>query len=298
MKENKRLKELKLSLYINHIDKADNKIQYSNIMKVLSCLAATFNKEVHKEFTKLIQLTLGECFLRATPKEIVATCKTYFNNKQSAKVLDISYTTFYYRYKDLLNRDFINNEFIESLQPMFNSEDGVLMVDILTKFIEDFKYELGRESHELFDKERTFEIEFLLIYNKLIEVLNNVGACDKFIFNVCNVFDIDYTSIAQLKNNIHIINRSYPSFRYNNRYLMQEIVTLYTKKGVSKGAIGSKVLGKDSTFLYNGTNKKFSEIPKDDLDWQYTPTLDWSNINKGSVYKFINLFHDFIRYDI
>ena len=29
MKENKRLKELKLSLYINHIDKADNKIQYT-----------------------------------------------------------------------------------------------------------------------------------------------------------------------------------------------------------------------------------------------------------------------------
>lgn len=298
MKENKRLKELKLSFYINKIDKVDNKIRYNNMMKLLSCLVACFNKEAHKEFTKLIQLTIGECFLKATPKEIVATCKTYFSNRQASQALGIGYSTFYYRYKDLLNRDFMTKEFIESLHPMFNSEDGVLMVNVLTNFIENFKYELGSESHKLEDKERTFEIEFLLIYNKLMEVLHNAGLCDKFIFNLCNLFDIDFTSIAQLKNNIHIISRAYPAFRYNNRYLMQEIVTLYTQKGVSKGAIGSKVLGRDSSFLYNGTNKKFSSIPEDDLDWQYSPTLNWETINKGAVYKFINLFHDFIRYDI
>ena len=79
---------------------------------------------------------------------------------------------------------------------------------------------------------------------------------------------------------------------------MQEIVTLYTHKGLSKGAIGSKVLGKGSAFLYNNTNKKYSEISKEDMSWQYVPTLDWSVINKGMVLKFIDIFHTFIKYDV
>ena len=34
------------------------------------------------------------------------------------------------------------------------------------------------------------------------------------------------------------------------------------------------------------------------MDWQYTPTLDWSNINKGSVMKFIDIIHTFIKYEL
>ncbi len=298
MEENRRLKEIKLSLYINYIDRTKNKIEYSNLIKILSALSATLGQQENKEFMKLVQLTIGKCLLRASDKEIVATCKRYFSNNRAAKILGTTHTKYNNKYGDLLNRSFDNEEYLGKLKPMFNSESGVLMVDFLTKFIEDFKYAIGNDDNEIYDNCRTLELEFLLIYNKLVEVLNNIGLCDKFIFNVCNLCEIDYASISQLKNNIHIINRSYPNFRYNNRYLMQEIVTLYTYKGVPKGTIGSRVLGKTSSYLYNGTNKKYGVISKDDMDWQYTPTLDWSNINKGSIMKFIDIFHTFIKYEL
>ena len=297
MDENRRLKELKLSLYVNNIDRTCNKIDYSNMIKILSSLAAALGQEENKELMKLIQLTIGKCLLRATDNELIATCKRYFSHKKFAKLLGTSHTVLNNKYGDLLNRSFDNEEYLNSLKPMFNSEHGSLMVDFLIKFIENFKYKVGNDDNEIYDNNRTLELEFLLIYNKLLEVLNNIGICDKFIFNLCNLCDIDFNSISQLKNNIHIINRSYPNFRYNNRYLMQEIVTLYTYKGVPKGTIGSKVLGKTSSYLYNGTNKKYSVIPKKDMDWQYTPTIDWSNINKGAVMKFIDIIHTFIKYE-
>lgn len=298
MEENRRLKEIKLSLYINYIDRTKDKIEYSNLIKMLSALSATLGQDSNKEFMKVVQLTIGKCLLKATDKELIATCKRYFSHKRASKILGMSHTQFNKKYGDLLNRDFDNEKYLSSLEPMFNSEAGALMINVLIRFIENFKYEIGNDDNDICDNNRTLEIEFLLIYNKLIEVLNNVGLCDKFIFNVCNLCEIDFSSISQLKNNIHIINRSYPNFRYNNRYLMQEIVTLYTHKGVSKGTIGSKVLGKTSSYLYNGTNKKFDVIPEENMDWQYTPTLDWTNINKGSVMKFIDLFHTFINYEL
>lgn len=298
MEENRRLKEIKLSLYINYIDRTKDKIEYSNLIKMLSALSATLGQDSNREFMKVVQLTIGKCLLKATDKELIATCKRYFSHKRAAKLFGMSHTQFNKKYGDLLNRDFDNEKYLSSLEPMFNSEAGALMLNILIRFIENFKYEIGNDDNDICDNNRTLEIEFLLIYNKLVEVLNNVGLCDKFIFNVCNLCEIDFSSISQLKNNIHIINRSYPNFRYNNRYLMQEIVTLYTHKGVAKGTIGSKVLGKTSSYLYNGTNKKFDVIPKENMDWQYTPTLDWTNINKGSVIKFIDLFHTFINYEL
>ena len=298
MEENKRLKEIRLSLYINHIDKSRDKIQYTKLIKLLSSLAATLGKEEHGTFMKLVQLTIGNCFLRANSKELIATCKRYFSSSKAAKLMGISNSTFHRKYDDLLNRNYVNKEFMESLTPMFNSDKELQTIDILLRFIEKFKYELGNVDHDLYDNCRTLELEFLLIYNKLMEIYNSAGLCEKLIFNICNIFDIDFNTISQLKNNIHIINRSYPNFRYNNRYLMQEIVTLYEHKGLSKGTIGSKVLGRGSNFLYNNTNKKYNAIPEEDMAWQYVPTLDWETLDKGAVLKFIDIFHTFIKYEL
>ena len=299
LKQNERLKELKLALYINHIDKTKNKIEYSNIIKMLDCLAITMGKSEHEMFVQFVQDTVGNNMLGASNKHIVAMLKTYFSNTQAAIKMGMSTATLNKRYGDLLNRNYINEEFIETLKPKYNKKEHILLVDMLLKLIENFKYELGNETHPLRDMERTLEIEFYLIYDKLVNVLGNVGACDKFIFYICNVFNIDYSVISQLKNSVHLINRSYPTFRYNNRYFMQELVNLYMQKGLTKGAIGSKVLNKDSAFLYNGTNKKFANIiSEEDLSWQYVPTIDWTNLNKGAVLKFIQLFHTFIKYDI
>lgn len=297
--ENKRLKELKLAFYISHIDKSKDKLLYSKIMKILSCLAGALGKEEHSTFTKLTMLSVGDFLLNATDKEIVATTKQYFSNQHASKLLGITNATFYNRYNGLLNRDFITEEFLNGLQPMFGEEYEQTVIELIIKFIEDFKFDIGNNDIDIRDNERTLEIEFWLIYDKIMNILHNNIVCDKFLFNICNLFDIDYNDVSQLKNNIHLINRQYPNFRYSNRYFMQEIVYLYHKKGLSKCQIASKVLGKNSNFLYIGSNKQYNNlIDNDNVDWQYVPTLDWSNINKVSIMKFVDLFHTFIKYDI
>ena len=297
--ENRRLKELKLSFYINYIDKAQDKLIYSKIMKVLSCLVGAIGKEEHTTFTKLTMASVGGNLLNATDKEIVATTKAFFSNLKASKLLGITYRTFYNRYGDLLNRDFITPEFLDSLEPMFKNKKDFIIIDLMLKFIESFKFELGCEDTDLRYNERTLEIEFWLIYDKLISILQNSIICDKFMFNICNLFEIDYNDISQLKNNVHIISRQFPHFRYSNRYFIQELVYLYNEKGLSKCQIASKVLGKNNNYFYIGTNKEYTKlIDSPNVEWQYTPTLDWSIIKKGSIIKFLDLFHTFIRYDI
>ena len=293
MENNKRLKEIKLAMYINYIDKTKDRNLYSKLIRILTCVASTLGENYLETFTNLIKQSINDGLLGASDKEIALTCKKYFTKQRTAKLLGIAHSTFYYKYGAFIDRDFK----VDNLEPIFNKEDDYVLVDFLTNFIDKFNYKLGNDEHDLKSKTRTYEIEFWLIYDKLINIFRNVGMCDKFIFNLCNATDIDYSTIAQLKNNIHIITRMYPNFRYNNRYFMQEVVTLYTKKGVAKGTIGSSVLGKDSSYLYNGSNKKYREIPDDELDWQYTHTIDWTNMNVDSVLKFIDLFHSFIRYD-
>lgn len=299
MNTNRRLKELKLSFYINYIDKTANKLDYSRIMKLLSCLVAAIGKEEHEIFTKIAMGSVGGNLLDATDKEIIATTKAYFSNRKASKLLGITNATFYNRYNDLINRDFVTEEYLNSLKPMFDNEKAFMTVDIITKFIEDFRFAIGNDDTDIRDNERTLEIEFWLIYDKIMSILQNNIACDRFIFNLCNLFEIDYNDVAQLKNNVHIISRQYPHFRYNNRYFIQEIVYLYNKKGLSLCQIATKVLDKPNNFFYIGTNKEYTKlIDSDDVDWQYVPTLDWSNLQKASIMKFNKLFHTFIEYEI
>ena len=299
MNTNRRLKELKLSFYINYIDRAQDKLIYSRIMKLLSCLAGAIGKDEHTTFTKLTMESVGGKLLDATDKEIVATTRAFFSNLKASKLLGISNATFYNRYNDLITRDYITPEFLNSLEPVFNTEKDFLIIDLMIKFIESFKFDIGDDNTDIKHNERTLEIEFWLIYDKVMSILQNNIVCDKFMFNICNLFEIDYNDISQLKNNVHVISRQYPHFRYSNRYFLQELVYLYDKKGLSKCQISTKVLNKASNFLYIGTNKEYTKlIDSDNVDWQYVPTLDWSVMNKSSVIKFIDLFHTFIRYDI
>ena len=89
MDGNRRLKELKLSFYINYIDKAQDKILYSKIMKILSCLAGAIGKDEHTTFTKLTMASVGGNLLNATDKEIVATTKAFFSNRKAARLLGL-----------------------------------------------------------------------------------------------------------------------------------------------------------------------------------------------------------------
>lgn len=294
---NERLKEIKLAIYINHIDKSKSSLTYSNIMKLLSCLAAAFGEDAHNSFTKLVQSSIADGFMDATNKELIATCKTYFSNRKASSLLDIAEGTYYNRYGEYIYRDYVNEEYLAELKPKL---DNTEIVNIMLQFFDNFNFELGNDDHDLKYHERSLELEFWLIYDKLMSLYRSSTIIDKFLFNMCNLFDMDYGTIANLKNNIHIINRTYPNYKYNNRYFMQEFVYLYTKKNVGLCIIASRVLGKNRNFFYIGTNRKYTELIKEDtkeIPWQYSATLDWKNMNKGSVSKLIDLFHQFIKYE-
>lgn len=298
-KENRRLKEIKLSIYLNHIDKAKDKMLYNRLLKVISCVSLSISGESNKKLAELLQISVCNGFARATHKELYAALNTFFKVYEGINKLGISGTQYYRTFGDVMNMNYINDDFLEELKPILDDEVSYTMIDIINKFIKDFKIPKILSHNALEGKERTLELDFMFIYDKLMEIFNNVGYVDKLIFNICNAFSIDYSTIAHIKNNMHMINRSYPRFRGNNRYLTQEIVTLYTKRGYKKGTIGSKVLGRGSSYLFALSRKNISEpIKEEDMSWQYVPTIDWSNLDKSSVMRFIDVFQMFSEYDV
>lgn len=298
-KENRRLNEIRLSIYINHIDKCRDKTMYNRLLKVISCIALSISGESNKRLAELVQMSVCNGFARATHKELYATIKTFFKVYKAADKLGISGTSFYRTYGDVMNMNYINDDYLESLKPILDDDVSYTTIDVLNKFIESFKLPKILMHSNIETNERTLELDFMLIYDKLMDIFNNVGYVDKLIFNICNAFGIDYSTIAHLKNNMHMINRSYPRFSGNNRYLTQELVTLYTKRGYKKGTIGSKVLGKGSSYLFALSRKNISEpIKEEDMSWQYVPTIEWSNLDKSSVMRFIDVFQMFSEYDV
>lgn len=299
LKNNRRLKEVKLAIYLNHIDKTKDKIEYKKLFTILSCLALSFGEEANKILTEIIQMSVCDGFAKATDKELVAVCNTYFIKSTFAKRLGVVPGTLNNRYGDLFNRNFITEEWIANLNPIFKDSKQQLLIDILIGFIERFKVVGFDKPSKLDDYERTLELEFMNIYNSLFDIFRNDGVIGKFIFNICNAFNIDYTSIANLKNNIHLISRCFPKGKYNHRYLMQELITLYKDKGYKKSAIATKVFNVSINYLYNSTTKSFADgINEEDLAWQYSATIDWSHMDKLAVKRFIKVLYDFMKYDV
>jgi hypothetical protein len=298
-KENKRLKEIKLSIYINHIDKIREKATFSKFIRLLNCVALTISHDASIAFTNLWQVSVCDGFARATHKELYAAIKTFFTTYKIPSKLGISGTVFYRRFGDVISTNYINDDYLESLKPLFNYDASYIMVNVLNTFIDGFKLPRVYSDSKLEGNKRTLELDFMLIYDKLMDVFNNTMYVDTLIRNVCDAFDINYPTIAHLKNNIHVISRMYPRFVGNNKYLVQELVTLYTYRGYKKGTIGSKVLGKGSSYLFTPNMKKVSEVMSDDdLVWQYCPTVDWEGLDKSSVVRFIELFRMFSDYDV
>ena len=81
--------------------------------------------------------------------------------------------------------------------------------------------------------------------------------------------------------------------------MTQEIVTLYRYRGYKKGTIGSKILGKTSNYLFDKNRKDIAEpIKHEDMSWQYVPTIDWDNLDRTSVMRFIDVFQMFSEYNV
>jgi len=170
--ENKRLKEIKLGIYLNHIDKTKDKMQYFRLVNVLASLAAAFGDDVRDAFEEALKASICDGLINASNKEIISCYRAYFAKRQIARRLNLTATGFDYRYKVEVSREF-DKEFIDGLKPMLESEKAEFMVDQLVNFIEKFKVPSNNTIVKELDEKRTLELDFYLIYNKLFELYRN-----------------------------------------------------------------------------------------------------------------------------
>lgn len=295
-KDNDRLKEVALSICLNHIDKTSDATLYRTLLQILLCIAKTMGGKSPVLLEKLTESSLCDGFMMASDREIVAAVDTFMPKALAAKRMNITYPAYSYRYRYIKNP--INKEFLENLEPLYKSDEEKLLINVLFTFINEFKVPIGDVNHRLKNHKRTLELEFLMIYDALMTVFQNEVVVARFIYYICETFGIDYQTIIHLKNNVHVINRSYPKSKWNNRYFIQELTTLYTSKGFSKSFIGKNVLNKNYNYLYCERTKALYKNMQGEEAWQYGQTLYWNNINDSEVIKFIDLLHTFIKYDV
>ena len=114
-KMNSRLKEIKLGIHINHIDKANDLIIYKNLLKLLSCVAISLSADANKRFSEIAQVSVCDGLVRATDKELCATMKTFFNKAEAIKRLNTTYPTFNKRYGALDDENYITDVLVKYL---------------------------------------------------------------------------------------------------------------------------------------------------------------------------------------
>ena len=296
MKNNRRLKEIKLSIYINYISKLKSRVDYESMIKILASLALTYGDEIAEEFSKFVLSSVNDGLLEATSKELVACCSTYFSISKAARLLNTTTYKYTTKYADLLSRDFVTEDYLASLTPMFNSDKGKLMVEFMLSFIENFIVPVAMKPVYDLNRRRVLELDFYLIYSKMFDIFRNDIFIGKFIFNLCKMFEIDYPSVVNLKHQIHIITRELPNFRYNSVYFKQELYTLFSKRGYSKCSIGIEVFNKNGNYLFGTGSKLFTkDLPSKDLAWSFYETANWANASEDAVQTFISILHQFVR---
>ena len=296
---NKRLQEIRLAIIINRMDKRLDNNNFKNAIDLLSVLAYTFGEDYLKAFEQFVSKSINNNILGANDEEIIASfMEAGIAPTQMSFDLCMNYQRFIDRFHKYTTNPNLVAEVTEKYPNTIFDEKYCVLWNVLYRFLINIKFPVGEKYHSLRDHKRTLELEFYLIYSKLMDILTNESLVSKFIFSICNTFNIDFNVINNLKSNLIYITRMLPHFVYNNRYLKQEIVTLYLNKGVKKGTIGSKIFNKGSNYLYQRDTKVFgNKIKEEDMLWQYIATIDWNHINANEVLRFIDLFHDFIRFE-
>ena len=296
---NKRLQEIRLAILINRMDKRLDDNNFKKAIDIISVLSYTFGEDYLHAFEEFVSKSIHNNFLGVNDEEIVASfVEAGIAPTQMSKDLCMNYQRFIVRFNKYITNPNLVKEVSDKYPDSIFDEKYIILWNVIYSFLINFKFPVGEKYHSLREHKRTLEIEFYLIYSKLVEILTNESLVGKFIFSICNTFNIDFNTINHLKSNLVYITRILPHFTYNNRYLKQEITTLYLNKGVKKGTIGSKIFNKGSNYLYQRDTKVFgNKIKEEDMLWQYIPTIDWTNINANDVIHFIDLFHEFIRFE-
>lgn len=299
LKDTKRLIEVRTAYALNRIYNYVNRKNFKEHMIILESLVESIDESNKDVFLNLVKSSVGENLLGASKKEVYAAMKVFSDDKPTeiAHKLGISRSYLYRSYADLANREFMTDEFINSLEPTLD-EKGTEICRVINNFVDNFSYLTGDDYYRHYDHFRSIELEFLIIYNKIVEILQSPRAVDAFLFKLCMTLEIDWSTISTLVRSITFISRENTNQIMGKQQTRQEIFNLFYLKGFTKGEIGKTIFGKDSKLFYTKTYAKTTrDITKNDWEFTltYTPTLDWTHLNKDEALKFISLFKGFVN---
>ena len=298
LKDNNRFIEIRAAYALNRIYNYVNKKNFKEHLILLQCLVESVDDSNKNTFLEIVKSSVGENMLGASKKEIYATMKVYGGKTGDLiKRLGVSRNKFNSVYGDLKNRDFINDKFIESLKPVLD-EKGKNVCLLIDNFIENFNYLTGDDYFENYDHPRTLELEFMIIYNKIVEILQVPSYVEKFLYKICAAMEIDWSTISSLLRSITFISRSNTDQISGRQQLRLELFNMFYLKGFNKNEIGKVIFSRENgSFYAKSYEKSTKNITNDEWEFNltYTPTLSWEHLNKDAVLKFISLFKGFVN---
>lgn len=298
MEENaeKRFTEVISAYTVNRICNYINRKKYKEHIAVISSLLTSIDEDYEERFLWLFNNSFNEQILGADKKEIYAAMKVkYKTPKRIAEKMGISRYKLNNTYKDLIVRDFIKPEWLQTLKPECD-EKTYEMCRIMNNFLDNFQYLAGEPYYRHYELFRCVELEFYIIHSTLLRILGSPSVVEKFLYNICVNLEIDWATISYLLRNLNLISRNNDIQMNGNKQLKQEIFNLMYLKGFNKGDVGEYIFNKDRRSYYSsGYDYLTKDITDDEFEFSMTmsPTLDWEPVNKEDVLKFIDIFRDF-----
>lgn len=294
-KNNDRLLEIRTAFILNKLSNLHDRKQVKGTLIILLSIVEAINEDYKDSFYSLLERSRYEQVLGASRKELFTMLSVYYNKVGSmAKKCNMSYSGFRNKYIDLLNSNYINEAYINSLKPVFIVDDTTREIcTLICDFVDNFDYLVGARNFEHCDDNRTYELEFYVIYSKLISIFRNSMVVEKIIYNITTQLDLEWSSISFMLRGLFKISRQDQTFGLTQ--LKQELFNLYYLKGFKKSVIGPNLFDGNKNYYSHTYSKQTKDITNDKFEFMitYVSTLQWEYIEKDTVIDFIELFKTF-----
>lgn len=298
-KNNDRVIEVRAAYALNRIYNYVNRRNFKDHMIMLESLAETIDEDNKDRFLEFAKDSCDEQILGASKKEILFAFQSIYERPTAiSHHLGLSRSYYYNLYKELLARNYDTDAFKETLIAK-SDKKTIEMCMLINSFIDNMDYLTGDDYYPYYDAFRSLELEFWVIYKRLEYVFGqNITLIDKFIYKLCVMSEIDFSSINYLLRNITVIERMDKNQISGKQQFRQEIFNMFYLKGFTKGEIGSNIFGRAKKAYYSQSYEKTTkDITANNWEFSliYIPTLDWMQTNKNEVLKFISLFKGFVN---
>lgn len=294
-KNNDRLLEIRTAFILNKLSNLHDRKQVKGTLIILLSIVEAINEDYKDLFYSLLEKSRYEQVLGASRKELYAMLSVYYEKPGvMAKKYGLTYNGFRVKHIDLINSNYINDDYVNSLKPVFIVDNKTREIcTVICDFVDNFDYLVGARNFDHCDDDRTYELEFYVIYSKLINIFRNSVAVEKIIYNITTQLDLEWSSISFMLRGLFKISRQEQT--YGATQLKQELFNLYYLKGFKKSLIGANLFGGNRNYYSHTYSKQTKDITNDNFEFKmtYISTLQWEYIEKDTVIDFIELFKTF-----